>query len=84
MSNYAISQKELQSLVDRSVRRTLEELGHIPKLIPRKEMVARIGRGNYDRGVTLGILKPIKKGGSTSTIYCLRQEFEDYELQVLL
>lgn len=75
---------ELDSLVERTVKRTLEAMGIVPKLISRKEMIERVGRGNYDRGERDGYLTPIKKGGTTSTIYCLRSEFEAYEIQILM
>ncbi len=74
---------EVEAIVERTVLRTLEKVGAIPKYISRKEMIQRIGRGNYDRGVREGYLKIIKKGGKTSTVSCLRSEFENYEQMIL-
>lgn len=73
---------ELEQVVERAVKRTLQELGVISKFISRKEMVQAIGRGNYDRGVREGRLNIVKKGGRTSTIYCSRSEFEQYATTV--
>ncbi|MGC9341255.1 MAG: hypothetical protein ACP5E3_00995 [Bacteroidales bacterium] len=82
--NVTISSKELDSIIERAVKRALEETGAIPKYISRSEMVKRVGRGNYERGVELRFLSIIKKGGKTSKIFCLRKEFEDYESKILL
>lgn len=75
---------ELESIIEQTIRRTLEDLGALPKYISRSEMIARIGRGAYDRGVNKGYLNIIKNGGSTSHIRCLRSEFERYEKQNLV
>ena len=75
---------DIEAIVERTVLRTLESVGAIPKYITRKEMIQRVGRGNYDRGIREGYLNIIKKGGRTSTIHCLRSEFERFESMILI
>jgi hypothetical protein len=75
---------ELDSIIEQTIKRTLEAIGAIHKYITRKEMVDRIGRGAYERGVNKGYLNIIKNGGKTSHIRCLRSEFERYEERILV
>jgi hypothetical protein len=84
MQQILLKPEELDSLVEQAVKRTLESLGTIPKYISRTEMIHRVGRGTYDRGVISGRLKIIKNGGKTSSVRCLRSEFERYEKLVLV
>lgn len=75
---------ELDSIIEQTTKRTLEATGAIPKYITRKEMIDRIGRGAYERGVSKAYLNIFKNGGKTSHIRCLRSEFERYEKQILV
>ncbi len=84
MNTIALTPPELDSIVEQTVKRTLEAVGAIPKYISRPEMIGRIGRGPYDRGVNKGYLNIIKNGGRTSHIRCLRSEFERYERQIII
>lgn len=84
MNSTLMDPRELESIIERTVKRTLEDAGVISKFITRKEMIKRIGQGGYNRGVNEGLLHPIKKGGRTATIYCLRSEFESFEYQNLV
>lgn len=84
MNSILMDPRELESIIERTVKRTLESVGAVPKYITRKEMIRRIGQGGYNQGVKEGLLNPVKKGGRTATIYCLRSEFEDFESQNLV
>lgn len=73
-----ISRRQLQEAVTETVKQTLERLGIVSPYVSRQEALRLMGRARYDRGVELGLLNPVKKGGRTSTVEILRSEVEDY------
>lgn len=73
-----ITRRELKAIIEETVLQTLERIGAISPNMKRQDAIKIMGRANFERGVLLGLLNPIKKGGRTSTVEVPRVEIEEY------
>jgi hypothetical protein len=83
---FLLSDKELEFIIEQTVKRTAEEIGAIPKYLERNEVIKRLNgsRYFYDKGIKEGYLNPVMKGGKSSKVKILRTEVEKYEALVIL
>jgi hypothetical protein len=79
MDEISITMRELDQIITQTVRRTLEETGRISKYVSRTEIIDKIGRALYDKGVFNGYLNPVKNGNNNAKIRILRSELELWE-----
>lgn len=72
-----------EAQIKRVVSQTLQELGHVSKIINRAEVISSYGRGVWDRAIK--DLKVFKTGDAKSaTTYLNRNEFLNWVDEKLL
>ena len=66
-----MSELKKQALIEQTVITTLRELGVIPEMITRKEMIKRFGSTKrIDQALTQGEIPFVRGDGKNSTIKC--------------
>jgi len=76
-----LSPRELDRIIEQTVKRTVEELGLKSTFLSRKEVTLKLGsRALYEKGVEREILNPIKDldGSRNSKVQIKASELDNY------
>jgi hypothetical protein len=58
--------------------RLAEKIGLIKPVLTKKQAYAMLNQPAVDRAIKSGELKTVKKGGKTSNVYIMREDFEKW------